>query len=84
MRIDGFIATYSPESLKSSSGGVRSKERSSDSSGSSRKDSVQISDEARQRLEKVRKRIENGFYDSESVAEDISDKLGGVLDEVTR
>jgi hypothetical protein len=85
MRIDGLLAAYSPEALKSPSGGARTRERSGDSSIPSRKaDSVQISSEAREHLEKVRKRIESGFYDSESVAEDISDKLGGVLDEMTR
>jgi len=85
MRIDGLIAAYSPEVLRNAPGGSRSRERSGDSSAAARKsDSVQISDEARKRLDKVRQRIDSGFYDSESVAEEISDKLGSVLDDVTQ
>lgn len=83
MRIEGFIAAYSPETLRSPSGGARTiKERASDSH-TSKNDTVQISDEARKRLDKVRDRITRGFYNSDSVAEDISDKLGEVLNDIT-
>lgn len=85
MRIEALIATYSPESLRSSSGESRSaRARGNSESVSSKKaDSVQISPEARKRLERVQQRITQGFYNSESVAEDITDKLSGVLNDIT-
>lgn len=85
MRIEGFMAALGPEALRSSSGGSRlSKDRIPASENPrSASDTVQISDEARKRLEKVRERIDRGFYNSESVAEDISDKLGEVIDNIT-
>ena len=82
MRIEGIIAAYSPASLKRASGASSGRDGASGSSA--RKfDSVQISEEARQRLDKVRQRIERGYYNSDSVRDDISDKLSGVLNEIT-
>lgn len=83
MRIEGIIAAYSPESVRNSASASRGiRERSATEGGVRRKDSVEISDAARKHLEKVRSRIEHGFYNSDSVADDISDKLTGVLDEM--
>lgn len=82
MRIEGIMAALSPDALRSGSGGARvQKDRTGAPVRST--DSVQISEEARKRLEKVRQRIDRGFYNSESVAEDISEKLGEVLDNIT-
>lgn len=82
MRIEGFMAALGPEALRSASGGTRvQKDRAGVADRSS--DTVQISEEARKRLEKVRQRIEHGYYNTDSVAEDISDKLGEVLDNIT-
>ncbi len=85
MRIEALVANYSPETLRSSSGESRSaKARGTYGSVPTRRtDSVQISDEARKRLDQVQKRIEQGFYNSSSVAEDITDKLGRVLNDIT-
>jgi len=83
MRIEGIIANYSPAVLRNSAGGARSSKDRPNESTSTRKDSVQISDEARKHLERVRGRIERGFYNSDSVKEEISDKLSGVLNEIS-
>lgn len=82
MRIEGLLAAYSPETLRSPAGGRRVSDKGGESSPTTQRkgDIVQISEEARRRLERVRQRIEGGYYNSESVTEDISDKLSGVLD----
>jgi len=82
MRIEGIIASYSPETLRSPAGGARSSKERTGSSNTP-KDSVEFSPEARKRLERVLGRIDKGFYNSDSVREEISDKLSGVLDELT-
>jgi len=84
MRIEGLMAAYSPDTLRSSSGSRIAKDRQSANPTAKSKDSVEISEEARKRLERVKNRINRGFYDSESVAEDISDKLSSVLDDITK
>ncbi|HSQ42952.1 MAG TPA: hypothetical protein VLM37_11795 [Fibrobacteraceae bacterium] len=81
MRIEGLIAAYSAETIQGCGSNGRTKGRSGTSAGKS--DSVQISEEARKKLDRIRKRLNDGFYDSESVAEDISDKLSGVLDQLS-
>lgn len=83
MRIEGFMAALGPEVLRNSPGSARVHKDRAGSSGAG-KDSVQISEEARKRLEKVRERIGRGFYNSESVADEISEKLGEVLDNITQ
>ena len=45
-------------------------------------DTVEISAEAKSHFEKIRSRISGGFYNTEQVAQDISDKLGRVMDEL--
>ena len=85
MRIEGFMAAYSPDASRSSASTRSTKDRTAAGTNSKvSKDSVEISAEARKRLERVKSRINRGFYNSDSVAEDISDKLGGVLDDITK
>lgn len=46
------------------------------------KDSVEISSEAQNRLARIQHRIQAGYYNSSAIAEDISDKLTKVLNEM--
>jgi hypothetical protein len=47
-----------------------------------KKDRVEISAEARDRLQKIQDRLESGYYSSEAVSEDISDKLGKIFSDM--
>lgn len=46
------------------------------------KDSVEISSEAHNRLARIQNRIQAGYYNSNAIAEDISDKLTKVLNDI--
>jgi len=80
MRIEALLSAYSPDAMRPGESRA-SRGRSAQASGSAHKnDRIEISDEARKRLDRVRQRIQNGFYDKDAVADDISDKLSGVIE----
>lgn len=80
MRIEALLSTYSPDALRP--GESRSSKGRVDRAMNSEKksDRVEISEEARKRLDRVKQRILKGYYDSDAVADDISDKLSGVIE----
>lgn len=52
-------------------------------SKSSSRDSVEIDFERLNRLKDIKQKIQTGYYSSRAVADDISEKLGNILDSVT-
>ena len=88
MRIDAAIQSYMHPAIQKESR-INSPRPDSDSKNSNNespsrinpKDIVEISSENQSRLAKIQERIQSGFYNTEQVDEDISDKLSKLFDD---
>lgn len=87
MKIAAILHAYAPQELKAQTGASKAPAKGSGEAASasrkSTRDTVEISSEGKRRLAHIQSRIDAGYYNSSAVADDISDKLTKVLDELT-
>jgi hypothetical protein len=85
MNVYSVTGTYAQQSLNRTDSqiGMRRRGDNVPKAATQRKsDTVEISKEGLDKLSKVKNRVQSGFYNSEEVAEVISDKLSDSFDEL--
>lgn len=82
MRISSVISAYMPNALRTPEGGRKALAQGLQES-TRQGDRVIISEGAMERFQKAQARVASGYYNQDSVADDISEKMTRILDELT-
>jgi len=84
MKINAVLQAYAAPALLSGTPSKAPAKSANEAMPTQRRgDSVEISSEGKRRLAHIQGRIESGYYNSPAIADDISDKLSKVLDDIT-
>ena len=85
MIISGLAGAYNQQMVKNKTSDIGVKRNSASDSSSkhfSRNDSIELSKEGINKLAQVKNNIDSGYYNSDAVAEKITDKISDVLNDL--